>query len=488
MAGNDTHVTGIVADTSSAPVEGVTVILKKSDDTEKPKEYKTKTDSKGSFKFDNIEPGSYDVSCEKKDLHCPEDSLQIEKKQSRTLFLVLGAVKKDEMTGKMIHIKTVDPKTARVFIAFTALEMKSPKTDTIANPSKAADVPYGTLPEMGGILYGGSQSQANQLPDPYSPASNTLLSMYSDSISLLDVKNKEIVGSIPTAGSPIWLTFSPDGTRFWAIDSLHNLTMYSGKGDEMANVNVGDNLVTDMAVTGRGDRLYLAVRTWPTPEVMAVDGGNAIVSTLDLPENHGQPGGIAVTPDGQMVLVTMSQKTKGYLMILDPKTEKVTGEIPVGKEPMGVAVTPDGKWAVVANYGGATVDVVDLKTGSVKSELQTGLQPVRVVISPDGKTAYVTNREDDSVSAIDVLTGSQVAKTKVGKGPMALALSRDGKTLYVVNHDSANVTILDTRTFTILASTSPVKGVQAFGIAIKPEGAGETASDSTQSEHSKKKR
>ena len=60
-------------------------------------------------------------------------------------------------------------------------------------------------------------------------------------------------------------------------------------------------------------------------------------------------------------------KSDNELVVVDLKTNKITGRVPVGMGPHEVVTTPDGATAFVANYGdgpnpGSSISVVDLNT------------------------------------------------------------------------------------------------------------------------------
>jgi YVTN family beta-propeller protein len=72
---------------------------------------------------------------------------------------------------------------------------------------------------------------------------------------------------------------------------------------------------------------------------------------------NGVPQGVAITPDGKHVYVTLPNfnVSPGTVAVIDTANNKVVAKAAVGANPFGVAVTPDGKHAYVAN-GGVNID------------------------------------------------------------------------------------------------------------------------------------
>lgn len=472
-------VTGQALDRDGKPVEGATLTLTLQSDNnkDKPVQYREVTDASGEFQFDGVREGHYILICEKSGYAGQKKSVNVKKNWPKNIVFLLSAGNSAETSGKMVHLEQVDPKTARVFVAvsstLTPLQTKDPMQ--LPDPSKLPDFPFSSQEDMAAIVYGnGSPLDLGRPADIGRPAlagaQNDLLSQLNpNSVSLLDMSTQKIVASIPVNSAPTWIAFAPDGGRFWVVDQMHNLSMYSPNGDLLGSVNVGDSIVTDLAVSGSGDRVYLALRSWPESEIFVVDGySNALQGHISLPANRGQPGGIAVSRDGRTLAVSMGTSTKGWIVVVDPASGSVVKEIEVGSQPLGIGITPDGSRAVVANFSSGTVDVVDLVGGTVISQIPTGMQPARVAMRSDGRVAFVSNNGDNSLSVINVETGAHIGKIPVGKGPMGVAITPDGKRVYVANHDSANVSIVDGLTLAVLGNTPALNASQVYGVAVRP--------------------
>jgi YVTN family beta-propeller protein len=481
-AGN-TYLSGAVMDKDGHFIENAMIMLYKSGTYHKEKEskpaYVTTTNSDGVFLFQNLSPGVYDVICKKNGYHTQKQSIPVIPYSPQSVYFRLSPSYSPGwgLSSHFFFVHPVDLKTARVYVAFTSDKDYTSYGYKVNpnNPANPIQSPFMTSPaEMGGILYGANPMQGDPLfqlmrKDMFNQSAGFIQTLHPDNISILDSKKNRIVASIPTPSRVYWLAFSPGGKRFWTIDQLDDLTMYSRNGKRIASVNLGNNIVSALAVSPNGNRVYLAVRSYPNPEVLIADGvSNSLVGSFPLPADHGQPGGVAVSADGRILAVTMGDGSQGWLEVLNARTGQMLEQIQVGAEPIGVGVTPYGTRAVVADYGSSTVDVVDLTTGRVVSEIQSGLEPSQVAMRSDGRVAFVTNHGDNTLSVIEVNRGVQLGRVPVGKGPMGVAVSQDGRRVYVANQESGNITIINGYSLVVVGSTTPVKGIHPYGIAIRP--------------------
>ena len=123
--------------------------------------------------------------------------------------------------------------------------------------------------------------------------------------------------------------------------------------------------------------------------------------------------------------------------VINSSTNKVIGQIRLGKLPAGVALTSDNAFAYVAVSGSSNVAVIDTATGGVigtVSNLTHGF-PTEVAITPDSKFAYVVEK-DDTGFAIDRIdtAANKVVDSVVGiNQPTAIAITPTGTTAYVAD-------------------------------------------------------
>ena len=213
------------------------------------------------------------------------------------------------------------------------------------------------------------------------------------------------------------------------------------------------------------------------------------------------PGGVAVSPDGRLALVSSFAShtiTKIDLAYCWPGFEcrgtvlagggtsyadNVEGTSARFDSPAGMAITPDGTTALVAEFGGHRVRAVNTVTGKVRTlagsgrqghEDATGTQaglnsPCDVAISADGLRALVADIRNNKIREIDLGTGvvttiagnySGASGYVDGQGPNArfylprsLDFTSDGTKVLITDRNNNKIRMLDvaTREVTTLA-------------------------------------
>ena len=157
-----------------------------------------------------------------------------------------------------------------------------------------------------------------------------------------------------------------------------------------------------------------------------------LASTAFLATLHGatvrypSPIELAVSADGARLLVLCEGTDE--LAVLDARTGKIAGRVPVGRVPKGLWLS--GRNAYVANSWSDTVSVIDTETLQVTRTLKTGFEPNAVVTDRAGATIYTANRISNDISVIDVASGVETRRLAAGRGASYLTPSPDGRSLY----------------------------------------------------------
>jgi DNA-binding beta-propeller fold protein YncE len=145
------------------------------------------------------------------------------------------------------------------------------------------------------------------------------------------------------------------------------------------------------------------------------------------------PSAVAVTPDGQTVVVVCAQGRK--LLVLDARAGKVIQALPLGAEPSGVVLARDGRRLYVTCAGPQSqVGDIDLPLGLPSAPWRTGHTATSPVLSADGATLYVCLRFEDQIAAFDLRARRETGRIPVGREPVSAAATRDGRFLLVAHH------------------------------------------------------
>lgn len=191
---------------------------------------------------------------------------------------------------------------------------------------------------------------------------------------------------------------------------------------------------------------------------------------------------VALAADKEGKTLYVAEATAHQVAVLDLASGKVTATVKVSGEPGGLALAPDGAtlYVAIASPEGA-IDVVRMPKPAKTKTLRVGHTALSPVVSPDGKTLYACNRFNNSVSAVDLATGKETARIPVLREPVAAAITPDGALVFVANHlpagnasgDSvaAGVSVIDTATGKVTASIPLPNGSTSLrGICVSPDG------------------
>jgi YVTN family beta-propeller protein len=257
----------------------------------------------------------------------------------------------------------------------------------------------------------------------YSPDSKTLavVSIASNSITLIDPATNKIKGTIYVGRSPHEAFFTPDGKELW--------------------VSVrGENYISVIDVAQMKEARRIEVANGPGMTMFSPDGKNAFVCSSFNPEidvidvkaykvanklTQGSPfcPNIAVTPENDEVWLTL--KDSGKTQIIDakpPYATKVIFETGQITNHVNFVNTSAGKFAYITVGGENVVKVFrrgtnppELVTTIPVGELPHGLWP-----SGDGTRIYVALENGGAVQAIDTSTNKVIATVPIGQTAQAL--------------------------------------------------------------------
>src|SRR5437667_7347805 len=98
------------------------------------------------------------------------------------------------------------------------------------------------------------------------------------------------------------------------------------------------------------------------------------------------------------------------VMLIDPVTNKVVGEIAGIEVNHGAAVAPDGSRFYITNEAESTLDVADARTLKVTKHIPLTNHPNNVAVSKDGKRVYVAIV--GGPGAVDVIDAASMTRAK----------------------------------------------------------------------------
>jgi YVTN family beta-propeller protein len=144
-------------------------------------------------------------------------------------------------------------------------------------------------------------------------------------------------------------------------------------------------------------------------------------------------------------LVIVVNRDSSDVTIIDPATDKVVKQIPLGAYTNAHMAMPshDGKKILVSATGRDRFLVVDLVTGKVEHTVKTGKAPEHFDATPDGRLTFVGNMEDSTVSVINVHEGREIQRVTGFFEPHGFSALPDGSKVYVSSLGAHEVAVLD---------------------------------------------
>jgi YVTN family beta-propeller protein len=256
----------------------------------------------------------------------------------------------------------------------------------------------------------------------YSPDSKTLavVSVASNSVTLVDTATNAIKGKIYVGRSPHEAFFTPDGRELWVtvrgenyVSVIDPIQMKEIRRIELANG-------PGMTVFGP-DGKYGFVCSSFMPELAVIDAAShQVVKRL----TQGSPfcPNIAVSPENDEVWITLKDAGKVQVFSAKPPFDQKalleTGPI---TNHVNFVNNANGKFAYIT-IGGANVVKVFRRgaTPELVATIPVGNLPHGIWPSGDGSRVYVALENGEQAVAIDTLTNKVIANIPIGQTTQAL--------------------------------------------------------------------
>lgn len=259
----------------------------------------------------------------------------------------------------------------------------------------------------------------------------------SDKITIVDVAELTVSGSVIVSGTPLAAVPMPDGA---------SLAVTRFQGEEIARYRIEDGAELGALATGGapslltpiGDHRYLvaverADRMWVF---------NANTFTLEKSYDVGdRPFPAAATSDGRLAFVPGYDD--GTVTVVDLWNERIVATVDVGTTPSGGVVLPGDIEYAVAVRGEDRIAFINTASQMVVGSLSEGIgdSPFSVVLAPNGRLAFVNNTASHDISVIALPEKRVIARIPVGEQPIVMAVHPSGDALWVSSEGSDVLTI-----------------------------------------------
>jgi YVTN family beta-propeller protein len=178
-----------------------------------------------------------------------------------------------------------------------------------------------------------------------------------------------------------------------------------------------------------------------------------------------------LTLEASTVRIVQTNAAGDSVMLIDPATNKVVGEIKDIEVNHGAAAAPDGTRLYVTNEAESTLDVADLKTLKVTKHIPLTNHPNNVAVSKDGKRVYAAIVAGaGAVDVIDTVTLTRVKSIRTEGGIHNVYVTPDGKFVVAGSIPGRKVTVIDQKTEEIVWTVPTREGVRPMAFDTNPDG------------------
>jgi DNA-binding beta-propeller fold protein YncE len=174
---------------------------------------------------------------------------------------------------------------------------------------------------------------------------------------------------------------------------------------------------------------------------------------------------IALLPDASKLYVA-NKDDKRFISVIDLKSRRMVGKVPMPGGSQGIVTSPDGKTVLVADLSTPYLHVISTATDTEVDKVQVkGVEKglYKVFYTPDGKRVLtcLPNGQINIFNAVDLHAPQKVMKS-AGTALMGFAFAADGQTALVGNHGEGTVSRINLETATVVKTFPAGKGVETL--------------------------
>jgi YVTN family beta-propeller protein len=171
------------------------------------------------------------------------------------------------------------------------------------------------------------------------------------------------------------------------------------------------------------------------------------------------------------VRIVQTNSAGDSVMLIDPVSNTVVGEIKGIEVNHGAAVAPDGSRFYITNEAESTLDVADAKTLTVTKHIPLTNHPNNVAVSKDGKRVYVAIVAGaGAVDVIDTTTLTRVKSIRTEGGIHNTYVTPDGKFVVAGSIPGKKINVIDQKTEEIVWTMPTADGVRPMAFETNPDG------------------
>src|SRR5712691_8805946 len=178
-----------------------------------------------------------------------------------------------------------------------------------------------------------------------------------------------------------------------------------------------------------------------------------------------------LTLQASTVRIVQTNSAGDSVMLIDPATNKVVGEITGIEVNHGAAAAPDGSRLYITNEAESTLDVADLKTLKVTKHIPLTNHPNNVAVSRDGTRVYAAIVAGaGAIDVIDTTTLTRVKSIRTEGGIHNVYVTPDGRFVVAGSIPGRKVIVIDQKTEEIIWTVPTEDGVRPMTFEANADG------------------
>src|ERR1051325_11565789 len=181
---------------------------------------------------------------------------------------------------------------------------------------------------------------------------------------------------------------------------------------------------------------------------------------------------LAVAPvRAASVRIVQTNAAGDSVMLIDPVTNKVVGEIAGIEVNHGAAAAPDGSRLYITHQDESTVGVADPQKLKVIKHIPLTNHPNNIAVSKDGKRVYAAIVAGaGAIDVIDATTLTRVKSIRTEGGIHNVYVTPDGRFVVAGSIVGRKITVIDQPTEEVLWTLPTEDGVRPIGFEKNAEG------------------
>lgn len=241
-----------------------------------------------------------------------------------------------------------------------------------------------------------------------------------DGIAIIDPVKGAVIRMIKVGSDPEQFAIDPAEERLIVTneDAAQASVWSIADGRALASFAVSDEPEGVALLPGTSEA-YITCEE--QGEVFVLDlAGGAVLARLQV---GARPRSVAFLPERARAYVT--SEGSASVAVIDTSTRKLAGHVAIPGPailPMSAMASRNGTTVYVTTGRGNTVAVIDPTSNTVVAQIPVGGRPWGIALSPDQTRLFTANGTTNDISVVDTATRREVRRIKVGDGPWGIAI------------------------------------------------------------------